>query len=369
LRPPAKPAGLDVLAAKDRFGYGPTRRPAKVITKGCTMLFHRFPAWNLAHALYFDARMKAQDNPFIQHRFKEGFEQGWISPAYRRSALEMFVLDETPLLPPDLDIDPRPIKDHLHWVGHVAHDLSIRSMGRYQVDEIRALKGLIISNLATRGIGVSPTDFDAIMAALEEIPEQIRWAASGRDLHEIEQEFSMASLSLELTRRGIPTYSQALPAVIGSPAAKGEAKPENLAIVKFYFENQVEVPSPASFSEALDLRANPRIEVWRTKIRSWSEELRTGKTDFTKIKAAIEDANGYLRGASLPSRLLPRSSWAVTLPMATYEVFFATHELAHVIAAGLLAFEALHLLGKALPHAVRSPDPLEYKWFLVSSQN
>jgi hypothetical protein len=333
------------------------------------MLFHRFPAWNLAHALYFDTRMKAQDNPFIQHRFKEGFEQGWISPAYQRSALEMFVLDDTPLLPPDLDIDPRPIKDHLHWVNHVAPDLNIRPMGRYQVDEIRALKGLILSNIVARGIGMSPTDFDAIMTALDEIPEQIRWAAIGRELHEIEQEFSMASLSLELTRRGIPTYSQVLPAVIGSPPVEGEAGADGLAIVKFYFENQVEVPSPVSFSEAIDLRGNPRIEAWRAKIRSWSEELRTGKTDSTKIKAAIEDANGYLRGASLPSRLLPRWSWAITLPTAVYEVSLANHEWAHMIAAGLLAFEALHLLGKALPHAVRSPDPLEYKWFLVSSQS
>jgi hypothetical protein len=311
---------LKVLAAKGRFGYGLARRPAKVMTERCTMLFHRFPAWNLAHALYFDPRMKAQDNPFIQHRFKEGFEQGWISPAYRRSALEMFVLDDTPLLPPDLDIDPRPIKDHLHWVGHVAPDLDIRPMGRYQVDEIRALKGLILSNLVARGIGVSPTDFDAIMVALKEIPEQIRWAATGRELHEIEQEFSMASLSLELTRRGIPTYSQVLPVVIGSPAAEGEAGADDLAIVKFYFENQVEVPSPASFSDALDLRGDPRIEAWRTKIGSWSKELRTGKTDFTKIKVAIEDANGYLRGASLPSRLLPRWSWATVAAAAALVV-------------------------------------------------
>ncbi|MCP1913352.1 hypothetical protein J2R96_005832 [Bradyrhizobium elkanii] len=124
-----------------------------------------------------------------------------------------------------------------------------------------------------------------------------------------------------------------------------------------------------SFSEALDLRANPRIEAWRSKIKVWAEQLRTRKTDFTEIKAAIDDANGHLRGASLPSRLLPHWSWAVTLPMAGYEVLFANHEVAHAIGAGLLAIETVHLLGKALNHAVRSPDPLEHKWFLVSSQS
>ena len=333
------------------------------------MLFHRFPAWNLAHALYFDPRMSAMSNPFIQHRFEQGFGQGWISPAHTRSALEMFVFDETPLLPPDLDIDPRPIKDHLHWVGHVAPDLSLRTMGRFRIAEIRALKGLILSNLATQRLDVTDTDFDGIMADLEQIPEQIRWAASNEDLHAIEREFDQVSLSLELTRRGIPTYSQALPAIIGSPPPQGQAKTDDLAIVKFYFDNQIEVPSPGSFSEALDLRSNPRMEAWRAKIRSWSEELRTGKTDFTRIKAAIDDANGYLHGASLPSRLLPRFSWTVTLPLGIGEVFFASHKAAHVIGATLLAIEAVHLLGEALKHAVRSPDPLEYKWFLVSSRD
>lgn len=333
------------------------------------MLFHRFPAWNLAHALYFDPRMSAADSPFIRHRFKEGFDEGWISPAHQRRALEMFVLSDEPLLPPDLDIDPRPIEGHLHWIGHVAPDLGVRFMGRYQLDELRALKNLILSNLAVRNIAVSSADFDVIIAALEKTPEKVRWFASDRTLHEIELEFSMSSVSLELTRRGIPTYSQVFPGVIGSAAKAGNAEPADLAIVKFYFENQIEVPSPATFSEALDLRDSPRIEAWRAKVRSWSDELRAGKIDFRHIKTAIDDANGYLQGASLPSRLLPHWSWACTLPMGIVEVFFASHELAHPIGAGLLAIESVHLLGKALNHAVRSPDPLEYKWFLVSSRD
>lgn len=332
------------------------------------MLFHRFPAWNLAHALYFDPRMSAADNPFIRHRFKEGFEEGWISPAHQRQALEMFVLADEPLLPPDLDIDPRPIKDHLHWIGHVAPDLNVRSMGRYQFSELRALKSLILSNLAMRNIAVSSADFDKTVTGLEEIPEKFRWFASDRALHEIELEFSMASISIELARRGIPTYSQILPDVIGSAAKEGGTEPADLAIVTFYFENQIEVPSPATFSEALDLRANPRIEAWRAKVRVWSDELRAGKIDFRHIKTAVEDANGYLQGASLPSRLLPHWSWACTLPMGIVEVFFASHEWAHPIGAGLLAIESVHLLGEALNHAVRLPDPLEYKWFLVSSR-
>ncbi|MCP1913351.1 hypothetical protein J2R96_005831 [Bradyrhizobium elkanii] len=212
------------------------------------MLFHRFPAWNLAHALYFDPRMTAYGAGFVQQRFTEGFSQGWISPAHTRSALEMFVLDETPLLPPDLDIDPRPIAGHLHWIDHAAPDLSIRSMGRFKVEEIRALKGLILTYLTARGVKMSPANFDAITTALEAIPEEIRWRAGGKELHEIELEFDMASVSLELTRRGIPTYSQALPAVIGTqaPAAKPRAD-DDLAIVKFYLRTRSRCHRPCRF--------------------------------------------------------------------------------------------------------------------------
>lgn len=333
------------------------------------MLFHRFPAWNLAHALYFDPRMSAAESPFIRHRFKEGFEEGWISSAHQRRALEMFVLAEEPLLPPDLDIDPRPIEGHLHWIGHAAPDLNIRPMGRYQVNELRLLKNLILSNLAARNIALTPTDFDEITAELGEIPERVRWFAKGQQLHEIELEFTMASVSLELTRRGIPTYSQILPDIIGSSTRQDEAEPADLAIVKFYFENQIEVPSPGTFSEALDLRDSPRIEAWRAKIRSWSNELQAGRIDFNHIGTAIDDANGYLRGASLPSRLLPRWSWAFTYPLGLLEVALANHEQAHLIGAGLLAIETVHLLGEALNHAVRSDDPLQYKWLLINSRD
>jgi hypothetical protein len=121
------------------------------------MPFHPQQAWNLAFELYDDKKMAAQENGFINDRFKEGISQDWIRPARRREALEMFVFDEVPLLPPDLDTDSRPIKDHVFWVGHVAPNLNLRPMGRFVLPEVRALKGLILANLQVGGVVISPS--------------------------------------------------------------------------------------------------------------------------------------------------------------------------------------------------------------------
>jgi hypothetical protein len=333
------------------------------------MLFHRFQAWNLAHALYNDPSMGAKSNPFIAHRFNEGFSQGWIRPALWREALEMFVLDETPLLPPDLDIDPNPIKDHLYWYPHVAPDLALRPMGRYSLPELRALKGLILANLNRRGIAMSSADFDDIVAKLDEVPEKIRWLATGQQLHEVELEFSMASLSLELARRGVPTYAHVPPPpqYMGPPPVLPATEPDALVVAKFYFENQVHVPSPPSFSEAVKLRESARIQAWREKIRSWSEKLRSGTTAFNEIKQEIDDANGYIQGAAFPLRAVPRWSAFFTLPMAYYHTFTSPSELSHIFGIFLFAFEAFHFLGEVASQDVRLSDPLQYKWFLVSN--
>jgi hypothetical protein len=333
------------------------------------MLFHRFQAWNLAYALYDDRNMGAQSTPFIAHRFEEGFSQGWIRPALWREALEMFVLDETPLLPPDLDIDHRPIEDHLHWFPHVAPDLAVRTMGRYRLPELRALKGLILANLSRRRVGLSSADFETILQQLDEVPERIRWIATGEKLRDIEMEFDLAELSLELARRGIPTYAHAPPPLdsLGPTPAPSAPQVDDLVVAKFYFDSQVQVPSPESFTEAVKLREHERIQAWREKVRSWSDKLKSGTTAFEEIKQEIDDANGYLRGATFPLRVVPRWSAFFTLPMAYYHTFTTPSELSHIFGACLFAFEALHLYGHVIGQAVRKPDPLQYKWFLVSN--
>ena len=333
------------------------------------MLFHRFQAWNLAHAIYMDPAAGARHSGFVEHRFEQGFTEGWIRPAMSRDTLEMFVLDDTPLLPGDLDIDPRPLKGHLRWYGDIAPDLSLRAMGRYCLPEVRALKGQVLSNLRRRRFDLSGDDFDRITAGIEQIPENFRWAVSSEMLHEIELEFSMASLTMELARRGIPTYAFILPQSqnLGAPADPVAPPGHEVLVAKFYFENQVQVPSPSTFTEAIRLRENDRIQAWRTKVRSWSDALQSGSTKFEDIKQEIDDANSYILGAGFPLRLVPRWSAFFTLPMAYYHTFTNPNELSHMFGYFLFAVESVHVFGELISQAVKSPDPLEYKWLLVSN--
>jgi hypothetical protein len=61
------------------------------------MLFHRFQAWNLAHALYADKKIGARNGEgFVRYRFEQGFKEGWLRPDFIQEALEMFVVDEDP---------------------------------------------------------------------------------------------------------------------------------------------------------------------------------------------------------------------------------------------------------------------------------
>jgi hypothetical protein len=178
----------------------------------------------------------------------------------------------------------------------------------------------------------------------------------------------MISLSLELARRGIATYSR-VPTAIGEVSAKPPGNPKaDLTVAKFYFANQVRVLSPETFSQAADIRDNPRIQDWRTKVHAWSQRLTAGTIKPEDIKGKIEEANGYIEGAEFPHRLVPKWSSVVTLPAAFYHVFMLEAPWAHAIGIGLFAFEALHFFGKLASAAVKSSDPLKYKWLLVSNE-
>src|SRR6266436_3478396 len=157
------------------------------------MLFHTLEAWNLAYAIYDDHKIGAESNGFVQRRFDEGFSRGWIRPERSREALEMFLLSATPLLPPDLDIDTRVKQYGLRWADSVAPDLVGGPMGRYCLPEFRALKGLILSNLAYRGSPVESSQFDEMLTTWENLPKQTRWAHTDPLGAKIESEFNMVS--------------------------------------------------------------------------------------------------------------------------------------------------------------------------------
>jgi hypothetical protein len=326
------------------------------------MLFHRLEAWNLAYAMYDDPKMSFTKFPYIEHTFEEGFRNGWIRPERWRAALEMYVLDNAPLV--NLDIDPRMRSYGINWPSNLPPGI----MGRYRVSELRALKGLILYNLQYAGTPMTERAFDDLLTTWERWPEKTRWAHTSRPAHAVELEFGMISLSLELARRGIATYSR-VPTAIGEVSAKPPDNPEDdLTVAKFYFANQVRVPSPQTFSQAANLRDNARIQNWRAKVQAWSQQLTAGTIKPEDIKGEIKEANGYIEGVEFPHRLVPKWSSVVTLPASFYHVFILEGPWAHAIGIGLFAYEALHFFGQLASSAVKNSDPLKHKWFLVSNE-
>jgi len=79
------------------------------------------------------------------------------------------------------------------------------------------------------------------------------------------------------------------------------------------------------------------------------------------------DANGYIEGGNLPTRLLPRWSAFFTLPAGTYEILLADHHLAHLIGIGLWGVELVRFFGETIRAATTSPDPLQYRWFMLAN--
>jgi len=198
---------------------------------------------------------------------------------------------------------------------------------------------------------------------LQRMDENRRGNISDPYFRSVEHEFDIAWLMCELARRSIPTFG----ASVTPTGGKLQHSAGTLDLIKFYFANQIRVTAPRSFSEALECRENQRVSAWRKQIADWSHELATGKSDFRHIKQQIDDANGYIEGSNLPTKLLPRWSAFVTLPAGLYEVLLADHHLAHLIGIGLVSIEVFKFIGETIREATRQPDPLQYQWFMLAN--
>jgi hypothetical protein len=329
------------------------------------MLFNLLTSWNLAAEMYEDRSLGLQLDPFVEKQITDGVTGKWLTPANKARALDTFVLAKQPLLPPGLDVRAQTFSDHLNWWSHVAPDLAMRTMGRYRPDEWFDLAPLISAGLASRGIEGDADHVRKMASQLQGMDENRRGGITDDYFRVVELEFAVAWLMCEFARRGVPTFGASrTPA--GDPL---QLTAGALDLVKFYFDNQVMVTAPRSFSEALDFRGNQRVPAWRQQISAWSEELATGKADFRQIKQQMDDANGYIQGSNLPTKLLPRGTAFFTLSAGTYEVLLADHHLAHLIGLGLWGVEIIRFVGETIRASTTSPDPLQYKWFLLANDS
>ena len=334
------------------------------------MLFHTTEAWNLAEAMYADRRLNYKPYGYVQRKFEEGYQNGWMRQQLRQSALEMFVLADRAYLPPDLDI-PTPSQDHMTWHAAGVNDgLDFRSPN--DPLEMVELADYIIPHLLSRKHLTDPQQFwTRVKRWQKQVATQGMYSEPKDEIERaIDRERFMAHRTVQFAAHNIPTFSHI--DIKGAPPKTTEAdrvfedSDAALRVIRIYFKDQIRVPAPDTFSQALDLRENARILEWRNKVRQWSNDLRESKVSEDRIKQEIDEANGYIEGADFATRLLPEMATTVALPLAAaYELFLAPHAWAHAIGFGILSIEAAKGWSALAKRAVQSVDPLKYKWLLV----
>jgi hypothetical protein len=107
-------------------------------------LFHPAYAWNLADELIRGRLVHEPDSgSYVDRMLQQGRMNGWISPANRQLALNMFVYADRALLPSDLDIhipEHLRVNRHIDWWGYATPDPSEgMPESRYAYQEISAL--------------------------------------------------------------------------------------------------------------------------------------------------------------------------------------------------------------------------------------
>jgi hypothetical protein len=106
------------------------------------------------------------------------------------------------------------------------------------------------------------------------------------------------------------------------------------SVIRLYFHN-VKAPHAETLRDALRLRDNPSIAEWRKQVFRWTQELEADRINLIEIKRQIEEANGYIEGATLLTKALSIFKPWMTVP-------------AGVAAALSTGLHELHLFGVAV---------------------
>jgi hypothetical protein len=332
------------------------------------MLFHTTEAWNLAAAMYATNRNLVAEG-YIADKFEEGKKNGWLCERKTQSALEMFVFADKAYLPPALDI-PYPLdENHLaRRINFEPENWSRRS--KDDPDTLIKLMDYIAPQLISRGV-IKNTEVE-IRRTAENWRMQIKRDGTYSDAidgieHEIADEFVMAQRSVLFAAHGIPTFTGVEPRSSAEPGVDFPESEATLRAVRVYFKEQVRVPAPEDFNQAMRLREHPRIIQWREKVTEWSLKISSGKSIDSTIREEINDANGYIDGPDFATKLLPWWMNTIIIPAAIYERFSENHELTFWIGLTLLGIDVIKGICDIARASVRSEDPLKYKWFLVES--
>jgi len=148
-----------------------------------------------------------------------------------------------------------------------------------------------------------------------------------------------------------------------SPSSSSD---ESKVLVKMYFDSAVYSPRPQSIEDALEIRANPRIERWRSQMREWQTSCARGELTIAQIKESISDANSYIAGAKFAHHLVPHWIHYALFPAETFMMFapLPHGEIIHTIAVGAVG---LQIWVAAIQASVFGKAPLKSGWYLLGN--
>ncbi len=305
-------------------------------------------------------------------------KSGYYYPIFPKSALyinreniqlarEMFVFSDQTILRPSVadiiditDIDRHAIVSSLEYIH--GKDLEKEHVLETRERIGRKCKQYILRNLAAEGIHVNGLKYDSFLKIIRNgdwpDTDQLKFT-------QIESQLEALHETLVMYRQGIPYFGPVLPMPkLRSKTVSFQKGRDISSVVQFYFENTIYCPSPKSFEQALLLRQNKNIREWRKQLRSWSTRLIAQQTSPSEIKKEINEANDYIRGAEFPSRLIPKWSMLVTLPLSV--ISSVAPELHHLSWVAL-SLDLINLYGWAVEKAVKSSNREQYRWLLISN--
>ena len=333
----------------------------------------------------------------------DGEKSGWINIESRRKTLEMFVFCDRALLTNEA-FDLFSHKKNLFENEHVIFPLRSRPSSAtlaswYLGETAKTWKPLILQGLLSQGKFVKESDFDK---AIEEHEEKVRLAGNSRfgfqppndptkqlfqfiDSYAPESGSLLEAIGLEAARLDEENHAYRLNKtpifgdipVTNLPRIKWVSYPEDRdvettkakdasEVVGYYFKFTCQLlsPSPSDLRQAIEIKENKLINEWRLKMRSWIDQMATGKLTEADIKREIKEANDYINGAGYAKKVIPNWTLLLTLPAGIAAQFVPGLQPLGLIGIGVGVVQLHSWLAET---AVKSSDREKYRWLMISN--
>jgi len=348
-------------------------------------LFDEKYAWNFVYNAVSEGIIPKPREKLYEDMVDEGRKRKWLSRQNQNTAREMFVFNEVFFpshyeIPGSSDLYDRGILKWPEPLNGLIEDGMFYYI--FDPDLNRELKPIIITNLNSMGYSLDSSRFDHII----KIWNKKHKSQTDDDLiTQIVSETHFLVSSLFLSYFGIPTHTDTPISVfqvsrywrliwplwrntpLPADNSLGDPPSDTSEIVGLYFDKaKIYSPSPSTIKEAIGIRHLQNIDKWRNKTREWISMLSTKDIYAKDIEEDIEEANDYILGAEKLKSTIDNLALVIGIAAGIGALTApAFAPLGTLIALGA---GAAQLYGTAAAAAVKSPNRIEYPWFMISKR-